>query len=100
MLNDLLDPRLLPELALVLLASGSVTHFGHLMLGHRSTRDAAPLLIYVDALFLGLVDLCKIELDGMAQAITLWCQGWRPNHGHRHLCLSLLLDPVQRYPAA
>ncbi|WP_253279263.1 hypothetical protein [Comamonas testosteroni] len=100
MLNDLLDPRLLPALALVLLASGSVTHFGHLMLGHRSTRDAAPLLIYVDALFLGLVDLCKIELDGVAQAIALWRQGRRPNHGRRHLGLGLLLDPVQRYPAA
>ncbi|WP_240154380.1 hypothetical protein [Comamonas sp. Tr-654] len=70
MLHNLLDPRLLPALALVLLVSGSVTHFGHLMLGHRSARDAAPLLINVYALFLGLVDLGKIELDGMAHVIA------------------------------
>jgi hypothetical protein len=61
------------------------------MLCHRSTRDAAPLLIYVDALFLGLVNLGKIELDGMTKVIALWRQGWWPDQGCRLLGMGLVL---------
>ncbi|MDN5507367.1 MAG: hypothetical protein L0H10_26665 [Comamonas sp.] len=100
LIHHLLDLHLLRALTLVLLASGSVTHFGHLVLCHRSTRDAAPLLIYVDALFLGLVNLGKIELDGMTKVIVLWRQCWWPDQGCRLLGMSLVFDFIQRYPAA
>ncbi|WP_233425201.1 hypothetical protein [Comamonas thiooxydans] len=100
LIHHLLDLHLLRALARVLLARGSVTHFGHLMLCHRCTRDAAPLLIYVDALFLGLINLGKIELDGMTKVIVLCRQGWWPDQGCRLLGMGLIFDSVQRYPAA